>query len=204
MAQHGLFAKNARRKKLRTTIPDVTAPPLPDLVQRDFSVGAPGERACGDITYVPTDEGWLYLADAEDIGSRRIVGFAMADHMRTELVGSALEMAVAQRGGLVEGITFHHDRGAQVNTCRASSASSVGATASPSRRGARARATTTRWPSSRVTGSAPSSCRSGSAVATLMAPPPTWSRATPRILLSTFASASSQLALWLCRQAPPK
>jgi transposase InsO family protein len=147
MAQHGLFARDGRRKKLRTTLPDVTAPPLADLVQRDFSVGAPGERACGDITHVATDEGWLFLADVCDIGSRRIVGFAMADHMRTELVGSALKMAVAQRGGLVEGMTFHHDRGAQVNTCRASSASSVGATASPSRRGARARATTTRWPS---------------------------------------------------------
>lgn len=113
MADNGLFAKDGRRKKLRTTIPDVTAPPLPDLVGRDFSVGAPLDRACGDITYVPTDEGWLYLADVEDIGSRRIVGFAMADHMRTELVASALEMAVAQRGGLVEGMTFHHDRGAQ-------------------------------------------------------------------------------------------
>ena len=113
MAQNGLFARDGRRKKLRTTIPDVTAPPLADLVKRDFSVGAPGERACGDITYVATDEGWLFLADVCDIGSRRIVGFAMADHMRTELVASALEMAVAARGGLVEGMTFHHDRGSQ-------------------------------------------------------------------------------------------
>jgi len=86
MAAYGLYARDGRRKKVRTTIPDVSAPPLPDLVKRDFSVGTPGERACGDITYVPTDEGWLYVADVEDIGSRRIVGFAMAEHMRTELV----------------------------------------------------------------------------------------------------------------------
>jgi putative transposase len=113
MAAYGLYAQDGRRKKCRTTIPDVSAPPLPDLVKRDFSVGAPGERACGDITYVPTDEGWLYVADVEDIGSRRIVGFAMASHMRTELVASAMDMAIATRGGDVAGMVFHHDRGAQ-------------------------------------------------------------------------------------------
>lgn len=113
MADNGLYARDGRRKKLRTTIPDVSAPPLPDLIQRNFSVGAPSERTCGDITYIPTTEGWLYVADVEDIGSRRILGFAMAEHMRTELVASALEMAVAARGGLVEGMAFHHDRGSQ-------------------------------------------------------------------------------------------
>jgi putative transposase len=113
MAENGLHAKDGRRKKVRTTIPDVSAPPLPDLVGRDFSVGAPGRRACGDITYVATDEGWLYLADVVDIGSRRVVGYAMADHMRSELVEGALEMAVATRGGDVAGMVFHHDRGAQ-------------------------------------------------------------------------------------------
>ena len=113
MAAYGLYAQDGRRKKCRTTIPDVSAPPLPDLVKRDFAVGAPGERSCGDITYVPTDEGWLYVADVEDIGSRRIVGFAMADHMRTELVASAMDMAIAVRGVDVEGMIFHHDRGAQ-------------------------------------------------------------------------------------------
>ena len=113
MADNGLYAKDGRRRKVRTTIPDVSAPPLPDRLQRDFSVGEPGERACGDITYVGTDEGWLYLADVCDIGSRRVTGFAMADHMRTELVASALDMAVAARGGQVRGMVFHHDRGAQ-------------------------------------------------------------------------------------------
>ena len=113
MAIYGIFAKDGRRKKCRTTIPDLSAPPLPDLVKRDFSVGAPGERSCGDITYVATEEGWLYVADVEDIGSRRILGFALADHMRTELVAAAMDMAVATRGGEVEGMIFHHDRGSQ-------------------------------------------------------------------------------------------
>ena len=113
MATNGIYAQDGRRKKVRTTIPDVSAPPLPDLVTRDFSVGKPGERTCGDITDVPTDEGWLYLADVLDLGSRRIVGFAMADHMRTELIASAMDMAIAARGGDVDGMIFHHDRGAQ-------------------------------------------------------------------------------------------
>jgi len=113
MAENGLYARDGRRRKLRTTIPDVSAPPLPDLIGRDFSVGEPGERSCGDITYVPTDEGWLYLADVLDLGSRRIIGFAMEDHMRTELVAKAMDMAIATRGGDVAGMAFHHDRGAQ-------------------------------------------------------------------------------------------
>ncbi len=146
MALYGLYAQDGRRKKCRTTIPDVSAPPLPDLVKRDFSVGAPGQRSCGDITYVPTDEGWLYVADVEDIGSRRIVGFAMAEHMRTELVASAMDMAIAVRGGDVEGMIFHHDRGAQASTCRVSSANSANATASNNRPGEPGRAWTTRSP----------------------------------------------------------
>ena len=113
MAEHGLYAKDGRRRKVRTTIPDVTAPPLPDLVRRDFSVGEPGLRTCGDITYVPTENGWLYLADVLDLGSRRVVGFAMGERMPTELVASAMEMAIAARGGDVEGMVFHHDRGTQ-------------------------------------------------------------------------------------------
>ena len=113
MADNGLYAKDGRRRKVRTTIPDVSAPPLPDLVRRDFSVGEPGERTCGDITYIGTDEGWLYLADVLDLGSRRVVGYAMGERMPYELVAGALEMAVATRGGDVAGMVFHHDRGAQ-------------------------------------------------------------------------------------------
>jgi len=113
MRENGLHAKDGRRRKVRTTIPDVSAPPLPDLVGRDFGPGEPARRTCGDITYIPTDEGWLYLADVLDLGSRRVVGYAMADHMRSELIEDALNMAVATRGGEVAGMLFHHDRGAQ-------------------------------------------------------------------------------------------
>ena len=113
MAANGIYARDGRRKKVRTTIPDVSAPPLPDLVGRRFAPGEPGERTCGDITYIPTGEGWLYLADVLDLGSRRLVGYAMDERMPTELVATALEMAVELRGGDVEGMIFHHDRGAQ-------------------------------------------------------------------------------------------
>ena len=113
MAENGLYARDGRRRKVRTTIPDVSAPPLPDLIQRSFGPGEPGERTCGDITYIPTGEGWLYLADVLDLGSRRVVGYAMAEHMRSTLVEAALEMAMATRGGDVAGMLFHHDRGAQ-------------------------------------------------------------------------------------------
>jgi transposase InsO family protein len=109
MVGNGIVAADARRKKVRTTIPDLSAPPLPDLVGRDFSVGEPGRRSCGDITYIPTGEGWLYLADVLDLGSRRVVGYSMSDHMRTELVEAALKMAVKTRGGEVAGMIFHHD-----------------------------------------------------------------------------------------------
>jgi transposase InsO family protein len=101
-------------------VADLWAPPLPDLVRRDFSVGAPGLRTCGDITYIGTDEGWLFLADVLDLGSRRIVGYAMDDHMRTELVAKALTMAVDTRGGDVDGMIFHHDRGSQTGLNRPS------------------------------------------------------------------------------------
>jgi transposase InsO family protein len=113
MAENGIYATDGRRRKVRTTIPDVSAPPLPDLVKRDFTVGEPGERTCGDITYIGTDEGWLYLADVLDLGSRRVVGYAMGERMPWELVGGALEMAIDTRGGDVAGMVFHHDRGAQ-------------------------------------------------------------------------------------------
>ena len=143
MATNGIYAKDGRRKKVRMTIPDVSAPPLADLVTRDFSVGKPGERTCGDITYIPTDEGWLYLADVLDLGSRRIVGFAMADHMPTELIASAMAMASGARGGDVDGMIFHHDGG--VSTSRGSSGVCASATASPSRQEEPVRVTTTPW-----------------------------------------------------------
>ena len=99
--------------KVRTTIPATDAPPLPDLVGRLFDPGAPDVTWVGDITYIPTGEGWLYLSSVLDLGSRRWLGYSMADHMGTELVADALEMAAAARGGVTEGIVFHSDRGSQ-------------------------------------------------------------------------------------------
>jgi len=67
----------------------------------------------GDITYVRTWEGWLFLATVIDLYSRRVIGWAFADHLRASLVGDALTMAVATRGGHVDGVIFHSDRGCQ-------------------------------------------------------------------------------------------
>ena len=99
--------------KVRTTLSPETYPPLPDLVGRRFQPGAPDVAWAGDITYISTDEGWLYLASVLDLGSRRLLGYAMADHMRTELVVDALVMGIATRGGAVDGVIFHSDRGSQ-------------------------------------------------------------------------------------------
>lgn len=99
---------------VRTTVPaGGEHPQIPDLIGRDFSVGAPCTRWAGDITYIATGEGWLYLASVIDLGSRRFVGYSMADHMRTELVADALDMAIAAHGGHVEGTVMHTDRGSQ-------------------------------------------------------------------------------------------
>jgi len=100
------------RRRVRTTIPAEDAPPLPDLVERRFASGAPDISWCGDITYIPTDEGWLYLSSVLDIGSRRLIGWAMDDNMATPLVADALGMAVDLRG-TARGVIFHSDRGSQ-------------------------------------------------------------------------------------------
>jgi len=99
--------------KVRTTIPAENNPPMPDLTGRRFAPGKPDVGWVGDITYIPTGEGWLYLSSVLDLGSRRWLGYSMADHMRTELVADALDMAVSVRGGQVKGWVFHGDRGSQ-------------------------------------------------------------------------------------------
>jgi putative transposase len=83
-----------------------------NLLDRQFDPAGPNEKWVGDITYIPTREGWLYLAVIEDLYSRRIVGWAMADHRESRLVVDAMEMAVARRlPG--EGLLAHTDRGSQ-------------------------------------------------------------------------------------------
>jgi transposase InsO family protein len=101
-----------RRRRRSLTKQDVTAPPAPDLVDRDFTATAPGERFVGDITYLPTEEGWLYLATVIDLHNREVAGHAMAAHMRTELVSAAIDLAV-RRGLTRKNAIFHSDRGSQ-------------------------------------------------------------------------------------------
>ncbi|MEU1536499.1 IS3 family transposase, partial [Streptomyces fagopyri] len=112
MRKHGIVGRHLRKKK-RTTIPDRFAPPVADLVQRDFTASTLDEKWCGDITYVQVGAAWLYLACVIDIRSRRVLGYSMAPHMRAELVIDALQAAVAARGGDVTGVIFHADRGSQ-------------------------------------------------------------------------------------------
>ena len=101
-----------RGKKRRTTRRDPWAAPAPDLLGRDFVAGRPNRVWLADITYIPTREGFLYLAFILDTHSRRIVGWAMGSHMRSELVVDALEMAVWRRKPSA-GLVHHSDCGAQ-------------------------------------------------------------------------------------------
>jgi transposase InsO family protein len=113
MRQAGLAGRAPKRWK-KTTIPDPAAAARADAIRRDFTTDAAriNQRWCGDITYIATWEGWLYLATVIDIASRRVVGFALADHLRTELVADALANAVAARDP-EPGVIFHSDRGCQ-------------------------------------------------------------------------------------------
>ncbi len=101
-----------RGRKKRTTRREVNAVPAPDLVGRHFSATAPDRLWTADITYVHTQEGFLYLAFILDVYSRQVVGWAMASHLRTELVVDALEMALWRRKPAA-GLIHHSDRGVQ-------------------------------------------------------------------------------------------
>ena len=101
-----------RRRTTITTIRDTAVEETEDHLQRQFVATAPNQRWTADITYVPTWAGFLYLAVVLDIYSRRIVGWAMADHLRTELVLSALDMALWNRGP-APGVIHHSDHGCQ-------------------------------------------------------------------------------------------
>jgi putative transposase len=111
MALAGLSGILARPRK-RTTIRVQGVRTPPDLVDRDFEVQAPDRLWSADITYIWTLEGWLFLAHVEDLFSRKIVGWEMAEHMRKELVVAALEMAVSQRKPDA-GCIHHSDQGSQ-------------------------------------------------------------------------------------------
>jgi transposase InsO family protein len=112
MHQHNLCGRTPRRFVPRTTDSCHDCPIAPNRLERAFDAGAGAPAWIGDITYIPTDEGWLYLAAIMDLRSRRILGWAMADHMRVELVLDALQMALARRGPVKE-LLHHSDRGSQ-------------------------------------------------------------------------------------------
>lgn len=112
MREHGIIGRHLRKRR-KTTVSDPAAGPVPDLLGRDFAVGPPGQRWCGDITYLPVAGRWMYLATVIDIGSRRLLGYSLAKHMRAELVIAALHAAIQARGGRVADVVFHSDHGAQ-------------------------------------------------------------------------------------------
>ena len=89
---------------------DPTAAPIPDLVRRDFTAPAPGVKMVGDITYIPTWEGWIFLATVIDCYTKAVIGWAMADHYKTPLISAAIGMAVRNHD-IKDGAIFHSDRG---------------------------------------------------------------------------------------------
>lgn len=112
MAQEGLFAR--RKPKFRkTTDSDHHNPIAPNVLKRNFETDAPDRAWVADITYIWTLQGWMYLAVIIDLFSRRVVGWSMADHMRTELVLDALRAALGSRTPHPGGLVFHSDRGSQ-------------------------------------------------------------------------------------------
>ncbi len=111
MRAHGLTGCH-RRRRVRTTVADPTRRPAPNLVARDFTAAAPDRLWVGDITFVPTAEGWLYLAIVLDAYARQIVGRALADRRRTALTLGALTMALQARRPS-PGLVHHTDRGCQ-------------------------------------------------------------------------------------------
>lgn len=110
MREAGLVACQPRRARMRTTRADEQAAPIPDLVGRDFTADAPGKVFVGDITYVPTWEGWLYVALVIDCYSRCIAGWAMDDNYKTPLIVEAVTMA-ARNIPPISNAVFHSDRG---------------------------------------------------------------------------------------------
>jgi putative transposase len=112
MAEMGLAAR-ARKKRKGTTRPGKGRWRAPDLVKRDFPAAAINVKWYGDGTGIDTDEGTLYLDSVLDVGSRRVLGFALGEHHDAELAYGALVMAVAVRGGAVPGVIMHTDQGSE-------------------------------------------------------------------------------------------
>ncbi|MEU9624226.1 IS3 family transposase [Streptomyces sp. NPDC048155] len=112
MREHGIAGNSRRTGRRSMTKADTKAAPSPDLIGRDFTATRPGTKIVGDITYIPTAGGWLYLASWLDLATREIIGYSMADHHRAELVVDALDTAVAP-DRLEPGCVIHSDRGSE-------------------------------------------------------------------------------------------
>jgi putative transposase len=110
MRELGLVPCQPKPYRRSLTEQDGAAGPVPDLVNRDFTAGKPGQKMVGDITYIPTWQGWVYLATVIDCATRKIVGWAMDDNYKTPLIKKAIRMA-ARNLDLPEGAVFHSDRG---------------------------------------------------------------------------------------------
>ena len=112
MKQQGIRSITRRRFRARTTDSTHAHPVAPNVLDRDSSADAPNRKWAADITYVATDQGWLYLAAVIDLCSRKVVGWAMGDHLRAQLCTEALDMALKRRRPGA-GLVHHSDRGVQ-------------------------------------------------------------------------------------------
>jgi putative transposase len=119
MRELGIGGVQPRRKRPRTTVPGDLAGRPSDLLDRCFDAPAPNQRWVADITYVPTSAGWVYTAFVMDLHSRRVLGWQVADHLRSDLALDALEMAIwARRHENISGLVHHSDRGVQYTAIR--------------------------------------------------------------------------------------
>ncbi|WP_223168029.1 IS3 family transposase [Nonomuraea sp. SYSU D8015] len=116
MSELGLAGR--RLQKPRSLTRQGKRPAAPDLVRRKFTAVAPDVLWVGDVTMIRTDEGPLYLASVEDLFSRRLLGYAMSEHHDAALTVASLQMAVVTRGGDVDGVIFHSDRGSECTAAR--------------------------------------------------------------------------------------
>jgi putative transposase len=113
MREAGIVGCHRRKRSFSITSQNPKAEAAPDLVDRKFTATAPNQLWVADVTYVPTVQGWLYLACVTDVFSRMVIGWSMASHRKTDLVVDAVTMAVTRRGGHVPGVIHHSDRGGE-------------------------------------------------------------------------------------------
>jgi transposase InsO family protein len=118
MRLNGIVGISPRKFTPPTTMPGPDPHHLPDLVERRFDRGRLNAVWTSDITYLGTDEGWLYLCTVRDGCSRRVLGWSIEDHLRTDLVEAALRMAATLRGQLPERVIFHADKGCQYTSAQ--------------------------------------------------------------------------------------